>query len=139
MSDVKKTGKPYSQYSKTNKSGKTTTPKSAKPYAEYSRNVHDRRNPVPLIIGATALVLVVIGVVAFLLTRSEDKSDTAGAGTGAEAAKNASQETSNVTISGEDLPTLKQDQGELLVPPAKDEAVGQQMPKLSGQTFDGSD
>ena len=67
MSDVKKTGKPYSQYSKTNKSGKTTTPKSAKPYAEYSRNVHDRRNPVPLIIGATALVLVVIGVVAFLL------------------------------------------------------------------------
>ena len=117
----------------------TDVKKGDKPYAQYSRNVHDRKNAMPMILGGIALAIVVIGVVAFLLTRSEDKSDTAGAGTGAEAAKDATQETASVTISGEDLPVLNLSQGQLLGAPGEDPAVGMEIPKLAGQTFDGSD
>jgi len=117
----------------------TDVKKGDKPYAQYSRNVHDRKNAMPMILGGIALAIVVIGVVAFLLTRGEDKSDTAGAGTGAEAAKDAEQETASVTISGEDLPVLNLPQGQLLGSPGDDPAVGMEIPKLAGQTFDGSD
>ena len=133
MSEVKKGAKPYAQYSKNNKGKGTKNPKSAKPYAEYSRNVNERRNPVPIIIGATVIVVAIIGVVAFLLTRSDDKSDTAGA-----AARNATQETASVTVSGEDLPPAPSAEGATLVPPADDPAVGRTIPKLAGQSFDES-
>lgn len=90
---------------------------------------------LPWILGAVVVGIVVIIGLAVLLWPSDEKD--AGAGTGAEAAKNATQENATVTISGEDLPALP-DTGQLLPAAGEDPAVGLAAPKLVGQSFDES-
>jgi thiol-disulfide isomerase/thioredoxin len=91
---------------------------------------------LPLILGAVVVgIVVVIGLVVMLWP--SEKKDTE-AGTGADAAKNASQENAEVTISGEDLPALP-DTGQLLPAAGEDPAVGLAAPKLVGQSFDESE
>ncbi|MFZ4517398.1 MAG: TlpA family protein disulfide reductase [Microthrixaceae bacterium] len=118
---------------------KAKPPKSrgASPYG-YSSTDTGGKNNVPLIIGAVVLVVVVLGIVAVLLTRGGG-SDSASGDSGAAAAKNSTQETATVTVEGEDLPAYPSDTTTLLADPAKDPAVGQVIPTLKGQTFDGSD
>ncbi len=118
---------------------KPKPPKSrgASPYG-YSTTDTDGKNNVPLIIGAVVLVVVVLGIVAVLLTRGGG-GDSATADSGAAAAKNSKQETATVTVEGEDLAAYPQDTTTLLADPAKDPAVGQVIPTLKGQSFDGSD
>jgi cytochrome c biogenesis protein CcmG/thiol:disulfide interchange protein DsbE len=109
----------------------------ADPYAQLSKT-HDRnRRTGPIIIGATVAVVLIIGLVAFLATRGGG-DDKVTAGTGAAAAKSASQETATVTVSGEDLPAYPDSTKSYLADPATDPAVGSTIPKLVGQSFDGS-
>jgi thiol-disulfide isomerase/thioredoxin len=91
---------------------------------------------LPWIIGAVVAGIVVVIGLAVMLWPSEEKD--AEAGTGADAAKNASQENADVTISGEDLPALP-DTGQLLPAAGEDSAVGLAAPKLVGQSFDESE
>jgi thiol-disulfide isomerase/thioredoxin len=89
---------------------------------------------LPWILGAVVVGVVVIIGLAVLLWPSDDEESAAG--TGAEAAKNATQENAEVTISGEDLPALP-DTG--LPAAGDDSAVGLAAPKLVGQSFDESE
>jgi thiol-disulfide isomerase/thioredoxin len=111
------------------------------PYRDLSgRTTAGGRSKGPIVIGVVALVVVVLAVVAVLLSGGgDDDGSAAGAGTGAAAARDAQQETATVTISGEDLPEYPSDAATQLADPATDPAVGQRIPGLSGQSFDGSD
>lgn len=111
--------------------------KGAKPYADISKRTSENRPNLGLIIGgATVAVIAVIAAVVFLWPSGDDTKQPVETSTGAAAAANAKQETASVTISGEDLPSLP-DTGNL--PTAdQDSAVGMQIPKLQGESFDGS-
>ena len=109
----------------------------ADPYAQLSKTQARNRRTGPIIIGATVAVVLIIGLVAFLATRGGNDS-TAATGTGAAAAKAATQETAPVTVSGEDLPAYPKSTQSYLADPATDPAVGATIPKLVGQSFDGS-
>jgi cytochrome c biogenesis protein CcmG/thiol:disulfide interchange protein DsbE len=111
--------------------------KGPDPYSKLTHTQERNRKTGPIIIGATVAAVLVIGLIAFLATRGggDDKVTT---GSGAAAAANATQQTANVTVSGEDLPAYPSDATTPLVDPAKDPAVGSVIPKLVGQSFDGS-
>jgi cytochrome c biogenesis protein CcmG/thiol:disulfide interchange protein DsbE len=89
-----------------------------------------------IVVAVVAVVVVVVGLVV-LLGGGGDDGGSAEAGTGAEAAAASKQETASVTISGEDLPPLP-DSGPI-APTDSDPGVGVVPPKLTGQTFDGSE
>jgi thiol-disulfide isomerase/thioredoxin len=91
-----------------------------------------------MIVGATLAVVIVLGAVAFFVTRSENNSDKAAisADTGAQAAQNAKQEQASVTVIGEPLAAYPQTSS-MVAPPAEDPAVGQTPPVLEGFSFDG--
>jgi len=109
----------------------------ADPYAQLSKTQARNRRTGPIIIGATVAVVLIIGLVAFLATRGGG-NDKVTADTGAAAAKNATQETAAVTVSGEDLAAYPQNATSTLIDPSTDPAVGQTIPKLVGESFDGS-
>lgn len=112
------------------------SPKGGDPYAKYNRSVNERKN-FGLWLGIGAVVLIgVLALVAVLLTRGGDEEVEAGSG--AEAAQNASQETATVTVQGSDLPAYPES-ATLLADPATDPAVGETIPTLTGQSFDGSE
>ena len=104
--------------------------KGANPYDDISKRTTGHHPKLGWMIGgATVAVVVVIGLLVIFLG-GDDGEDSAG-GLG-----DSIQETAEVTISGEDLPAMA-DSG---VPAAgADEAVGLAVPKLVGQSFDGSD
>lgn len=111
----------------------------ADPYSKLSHAQDQRRRTLPLVIGGTVLVVVVFALVAFLATRSEDDGADAGAGTGAAAAENATQETAPLTVTGEPLTDMPQmAQGSSFTSAADDPAIGKVAPVLKGETFDGS-
>lgn len=115
--------------------------RGANPYGNLSsRTSAGGRSKGPIVIGVVVLVVVVLGLVAFLLTSGgDDGGSTAAEGTGAAAAREATQETATVTIGGEDLPEYPASAGSArLVDPSTDEAVGRTIPSLSGESFDGS-
>lgn len=114
-----------------------TKTSASDPYSKLSQQNANRRNMGPIIVGATIAVVLIIGLVAFLATRGGD-DEPAKADTGAAAASNASQETATVTVSGEDLSAYPDSPTAMLTDPASDPAVGQTIPKLVGQSFDGS-
>lgn len=114
-----------------------TQKRSSDPYARYQRSVDERRNLGWVIGGGAVALVAVLALVAFLLTRGGDEEVTAG--TGAAAAKNATQETATVTIQGQDLPAYPQNTTTMLADPASDPAVGTVIPKLTGESFDGSE
>jgi cytochrome c biogenesis protein CcmG, thiol:disulfide interchange protein DsbE len=118
---------------------KSTTEKhkGSEPYAKLSHTQERNRRTGPIIIGATVLAVLAIGLVAFLATRGGG-DDKVTAGTGAAAAASATQQTAAVTVSGEDLPTYPKSTSSFLADPATDPAVGATIPKLVGQSFDGS-
>ncbi len=82
----------------------------------------EEKSKTPWIIGGVVAVVVVIGLVVFLSGGSD------GGG--------ATQETANVTISGEDLPPLE---ASGLPSPDQDPAFGMTAPKLVGESFDESE
>lgn len=92
----------------------------------------DRANMSWIIGGATSVVVALIAAIVFLWPSGEDDLN---AGTGAAAAANAEQEAASLVISGEDLPPLE---GTGLGAPGSDDAVGLAIPKLQGESFDGS-
>jgi thiol-disulfide isomerase/thioredoxin len=112
-------------------------PGGSDPYGRLNRNTEQRRNMVPIIVGSIAALIAVVAVVAVLLTRGGDEQ--VDAGTGAAAAENATQETATVTISGEDLAAFPAGGTAQLADPSTDPAVGQTIPTLTGQSFDGSE
>lgn len=114
----------------------TETRKGSDPYKDMSKRTSENRPNLGLMIGgATVAVIAVIAAVVFLWPSGSDDTD-AEAGTGAEAAQNAEQETAPVQIAGEDLDQMV-DSG---VPDAaSDPMVGIEVPKLTGESFDGSE
>jgi len=110
-------------------------PSAADPYSKLAKDVDTRSNLVPIVIGVIAVALVVVALIAFLSSRSS--SGTAEEGTGAAVAESAKQETASVQISGTDLPPFPQGASGL-TDASTDPAVGQTIPKVVGQTFDGS-
>ncbi len=112
----------------------------ADPYANLTNRTTGNRPKTGLIIvGATVAVVLVLGAVAFFVTRSENNADTAAIenDTGAQAAQNAKQEQASVTVIGEPLAAYPQTSS-MVVPPGEDPAVGQTPPVLEGFSFDGS-
>ncbi len=113
--------------------------KGANPYEDMSKRTSENRPNLGLIIGgATVAVIAVLAALVFLWPSGDDSGGDAQADTGAAAAQNAKQETAQVSISGEDLSPLP-DTGGFLPPAADDPAVGQQVPTLTGESFDGSE
>ncbi|CAB4549639.1 unannotated protein [freshwater metagenome] len=111
----------------------------ADPYGNLSnRTTGNRPKTGLMIVGATIAVVILLGAVAFFVTRSENNSDTAAISedTGAEAAQNAKQEQASVTVIGEPLPAYPQTSS-MVAPPAEDPAVGKTPPVLEGFSFDG--
>jgi len=118
---------------------KRDTHGGADPYSKLSRAQEQRRRTFPLVIGGTVLVVAVFALVAFLATRSEDDGGDAGAGTGAAAAENATQEAAPLTVTGEPLPEMPSPAaGSSFTSSGDDPAIGKVAPTLEGQTFDGT-
>ncbi len=111
-------------------------PSAADPYSKLAKDVDARSNLVPIIVGIIVAVMIVVGLIAVLSSRSSNTDVEAG--TGAAAAKDASQETASVQISGEDLPPYPSQPSGFLTDPASDPATGKTIPTLTGQSFDGS-
>jgi cytochrome c biogenesis protein CcmG/thiol:disulfide interchange protein DsbE len=116
--------------------------KGQNPYDDVAKRTTGHHPKLGLMIaGGTLAVLVVVGVVAYFLTRPDDSGGSVKAGStgavGAAAARNATQETGKVVISGEDLPPLP-DSGGMLPAAGQDQGVGLVAPKLEGESFDGS-
>jgi len=112
----------------------------ADPYANLSNRTTGHRPKTGLmIIGATVAVVILLGLVAFFVTRSENNSDTEAISkdTGAEAAQNAQQEQASVTVIGQPLPEYPKTTS-MVAPPAEDPAVGQTPAVLEGFSFDGT-
>jgi cytochrome c biogenesis protein CcmG/thiol:disulfide interchange protein DsbE len=114
-----------------------TKTSASDPYSKLSQQTESRKHLGPMIIGATVVAVLVIGLIVFLTTRGGD-DETVKADTGAAAASNASQETASITVSGEDLSAYPDSPTAMLTDPASDPAVGETIPKLVGQSFDGS-
>lgn len=117
----------------------TDTRKGSNPYQDISKRTSENRPNLGLMIGgATVAVIAVIAAIVFLWPSGGDGGGDAKEGTGLDAARNASQETAAVQISGEDLPELP-DTGGFLAPAGEDPAVGLEVPTLTGESFDGSE
>ncbi|MCZ7628859.1 MAG: TlpA family protein disulfide reductase [Microthrixaceae bacterium] len=112
----------------------STKRRGANPYDRESKPTTGENRNLPWIIGGAAVAAVLLIAAAVFLWPSG--GDDADAGTGAAAAANAEQETASLTISGEDLPLLE---GSGLGAPGTDSAVGLAIPKLAGESFDGSE
>lgn len=117
----------------------TTTRKGANPYDKSSTpnspNGDDSNKMAWIIGGGVVAVIAVIAIVVFAFSGGDDGGD-AEVGTGADAASNATQETAAVSISGEDLPPLTESG---LPAAGTDPTVGTPAPKVSGESFDGSE
>ncbi len=112
----------------------------ADPYSNLTnRTTGNRPKTGLMIIGATVAVVLLLGALAFFVTRSENSTDTAAtsAGSGVQAAQNAKQEQASVTVIGQPLAAYPQTSS-MVAPPAEDPAVGQTPPVLEGFTFDGT-
>ena len=117
----------------------TDTRKGSNPYEDMSKRTSESRPNLGLMIGGATVAVVAIIAAVVMLWPSDDGGDgNAKEGTGVDAAQNASQETANVQISGEDLPQLP-DTGGFLAPPSEDPAVGLEVPTLTGESFDESE
>lgn len=81
-----------------------------------------------MIFGAAAAFVLLAGVVAVLLSGSEESTDPAATSDGASAV--SISETREVEVSGVILPQLPES--------GADSALGLAMPELSGQSFDGT-
>jgi thiol-disulfide isomerase/thioredoxin len=110
-------------------------PSAADPYSKLAKDVDSRSNLVPIIVGIIVAVMVIVGLIAVLSSRSSNTEVEAG--TGAAVAADATQETAALQISGEDLPPFPSGASGL-ADPTSDPAVGKVIPSLTGQTFDGS-
>ncbi len=114
------------------------TKRGANPYDDISKRTTEHHPKLGLMIGGAVVAVVALIALVVILWPSGDDGADAAAGTGADAASNATQENATVTISGEDLPSMV-DSGGLLADPATDPATGLQVPTLTGQSFDESE
>jgi len=120
----------------TNTDSSKKKPSAADPYSKLAKDVNARSNMVPVVVGVIVALLVVVALIAFLSSRSS--SGDAAEGSGAAVAADATQETASVQISGTDLPPFPQGASGL-TDASTDPAVGQVIPKVVGQSFDGSE
>ena len=111
----------------------------ADPYSKLSHAQDRRRRTIPMVIGGTVVVVAICAIVAILATRSDDTDSGAAAGTGAAAAANAEQETADITVTGEPLPSMPEmAPGSYFTDTSTDKAIGMPAPSIDGSSFDGS-
>lgn len=112
--------------------------RGADPYQDLSAR-QAGRSRAPIVIGVVIGLVVVALIAAVVLTSGGDGGSDIAEGTGAAAARDATQETATVTVQGEDLPQFTGSGAAELADPSTDDAVGRRIPKLTGQSFDGSE
>ncbi|HMU79569.1 MAG TPA: TlpA disulfide reductase family protein [Microthrixaceae bacterium] len=111
----------------------------ADPYSKLSHAQDRRRRTIPMVIGGTVVVVAICALVAILATRSDDTDSGAAAGTGAAAAANAEQETADITVTGEPLPSMPEmAPGSYFTDVSTDKAIGMPAPSIDGSSFDGT-
>ncbi len=108
--------------------------RAANRYESPAKAADDNNRMLPWMIGGGVVIVVLLIAAAVFLWPSG--GGDVEAGTGAAAAANSEQETASVTISGEDLSPLD---GSGLGAPESDPAVGLAIPRLQGESFDGSE
>ncbi len=110
--------------------------RGADPYADLAKRTSGNRPRTGLIvIGISVGAVLIIALLALLFTGGDD--EPVAEGTGAAAAKNATQEQATVEVVGEPLPSYPSGAG-MLASPEDDPAVGMTPPTLIGETFDGT-
>jgi len=105
----------------------------ADPYSKLSHAQDRRRRTLPMVIGGTVVVVAICALIAILATRSDDTDSGAAAGTGAAAAADAKQETAEITVTGEPLPSMPEmAPGSYFTDVSTDKAIG--MPSTGGNS-----
>ncbi len=108
----------------------------ADPYADLAKRTSGNRPKTGLIVIAISVgAVLLIAILAIVFTSGGDKE--VADGTGAAAAKDATQEQATVEVIGEPLPEYPQVSA-VVAPPEEDPAVGLTPPTLVGETFDGT-
>ena len=95
-------------------------------YAVPSADAESSAKPIGLWIGLVVVALVIVGGIVAAAMNDNSSSDNANSG----------EATQDVTVTGEQLPQMPQDQSNAI--PADDDAVGQTIPTIEGKDFDGN-